>query len=44
VVIVGYDDRSPAAGSGIARRRAVGEDDDWQDLILPNHRRRDSAV
>jgi hypothetical protein len=44
VVIVGHDDRAPAAGSGIARRRAGGEDDDWQDLILSNHRRRNSPV
>ena len=39
VVIVGHDDRAPAAGSGITGRRAVGKDDDWQDLILSNHPR-----
>ena len=31
-----HDDRAPASGSGIAYRRAVGEDDDWQGLILSN--------
>jgi hypothetical protein len=34
VVMVGDDDRAPAAGSGIACRRAVGEDDDGHGLIL----------